>query len=243
MGGARDEHVAGAGGGGGSTRDRLLEAAMELFHRNGYTATGIAAILERAETRSGSLYHFFPTKEDLLLALLDRYQELLYPQVMDPVFERVSDPIERVFGVLDGYRQMLTVTGCSLGCPIGNLALELSDTHPAVRQKVAENFDGWKNAVRACLDQAAKRFPTELDRDALASFVLTVMEGAMMQAKAHKSLAPFDAAVTQLRDYFERLLADGRDWQAPRSPLGAREIAAQRPQDIRPHPPEVKERP
>lgn len=199
-----------------SSRDRIIDAAMELFHQNGYTATGISAILKRASVNSGSLYHFFPTKEDLLLALLERYKELLYPAVMDPVFSRVTDPIERIFGVLDGYRQMLIATGCSLGCPIGNLALELSDTHPAVRRGIAENFDGWKNAIRACLDEAADRFPTDLDRESLASFVLTVMEGGMMQAKAHKTLTPFDAAVTQLRDYVDRLLADGGEWSRPR---------------------------
>jgi len=99
----------------GTTRQRLLDAAMELFHANGYHATGIAAILKRAEVNSGSLYYFFPTKEDLLLALLERYKEMLYPCVLKPVFDRVSDPIERIFGVLEGYRQMLDMTNCSLG--------------------------------------------------------------------------------------------------------------------------------
>lgn len=207
---------------------------MELFHQNGYTATGISAILRKAGVNSGSLYHFFPTKEDLLLALLERYKEILYPAVMDPVFSRVTDPIERIFGVLDGYRQMLIFTGCSLGCPIGNLALELSDTHPAVRQKIAENFDGWKNAVRNCLDEAADRFPADLDHEALASFVLTVMEGGMMQAKAYKTLEPFDAAVTQLRDYFDRLLADGGEWSRPRSTSHAEPAGGDAPDRIQP---------
>ena len=197
---------------GSSTRDRLLDAAMELFHAQGYTATGIAALLRKADVNSGSLYHYFPTKEDLLLALLERYKEKLRPWVMDPVFARVSDPVERIFGVLAGYRDMLVATGCSLGCPIGNLALELSDTHPNVRQRVAENFDGWKAAIRGCLDDAAPRLPADLDRGQLATFILTVMEGAMMQAKAHRSLEPFDQSVTQLRDHFDRLLADGGDW-------------------------------
>lgn len=217
-----------------STRDRIIDAAMELFHQNGYTATGISSILRQAGVNSGSLYHFFPTKEDLLLALLERYKEILYPAVMDPVFSRVTDPLERVFGVLDGYRQMLIFTGCSLGCPIGNLALELSDTHPAVRQKIAENFDGWKKAVRRCLDEAGDRLPADLDREALASFVLTVMEGGMMQAKAYKSLDPFDAAVTQLRDYFDRLLADGGEWSRPRSPSHSEPAEGDAPDRIQP---------
>ena len=198
------------------TRDRLLETARQLFLRNGYTATGVAEILRVSDTRSGSLYFHFPTKEDLLLAVLDRYKELLWPEVMQPVFDRVADPIERIFGVLDGYRQMLTVTKCASGCPIGNLALELSDTHPAARQKIIENFDGWEAVIKQWLDDASGRLPEHTDTAELASFVLTVMEGAMMQAKARRCLDPFDSAVTQLREYIDRLLADGTQWTSPK---------------------------
>ncbi len=194
-----------------STPDRLLDAAMDLFHRNGYTATGISSILDKAGVNSGSLYYFFPTKEDLLLALLDRYKEMLWPMVVQPVFDRVADPIERVFGILEGYRRMLKATGCSRGCPIGNLALELSDSHPAARRKIAENLDAWRHAVRTTLEQAADRLPPETDLERLAGFVLTVMEGGTMLAKTHRSLDPFEASVAELRDHFDRLLAAGRN--------------------------------
>lgn len=200
-----------------STRERLLDAAMELFHERGYHATGIAAILQRADVLCGSLYHFFPTKEDLLLALLDRYKQMLGPMVIEPVFARVSDPIERVFGVLEGYRQMLIATDCSRGCPIGNLALELSDDYPNVRMKIAENFDGWRRAVQSCLEAAKDRLPPDTDVEQLSIFVLTVMEGGMMQAKATRSLEPFEASVAQLREYFELLIAQGTDWSPARS--------------------------
>lgn len=146
----------------------------------------------------------------MLLAVLDRYVELLHPAVMGPVFERVRDPIERVFAVLDGYRQMLVRTGCKMGCPIGNLALEMSERSEAVRHRIAKNFDGWRAAIRQCLVDAGDRLPAELDRDAFATFVLTVMEGAIMQARAQRSLEPFDVSVAQLRDFAERLSGAGR---------------------------------
>lgn len=193
------------------TRDRLVEKATELFWENGYTATGVAQILKAADARSGSLYYFFPTKEDLLVAVLERYKTMLWPIVIDPVFNRVADPIERVFGILDGYRRMLIITECQKGCPIGNLALEVSDQYPTVRKLIAENFTGWRNAVKLCLDDAADRLPADTDREQLAAFVLTVMEGGLMQARAYKSLEPFEWAVSQLRDYFDRLLNEAAD--------------------------------
>src|SRR5438445_2270857 len=98
------------------TRERLVEAARDLFWSQGYTATGIAQILDAAGARSGSLYHFFPTKEDLLLAVLEWYKANLDAVVVQPVFQRVHDPIERIFGILDGYRRMLVATKFQHGC-------------------------------------------------------------------------------------------------------------------------------
>jgi AcrR family transcriptional regulator len=105
-----------------STRDRLIEAARQLFLVKGYEGTGIAEILREAGVNSGSLYYFFRTKEELLLAVLDWYVEGLRPFVIDPAFSSTEDPIERVFAVLAGYRMMLQMTDCRQGCPIGNLA-------------------------------------------------------------------------------------------------------------------------
>src|SRR5262249_31570463 len=82
------------------TRERLIEAARVLFLKQGYASTGIAQILEAADAGSGSLYYFFPTKEDLLLAVLEWYKAHLMPIVVQPVYDRVSDPIERIFGIL-----------------------------------------------------------------------------------------------------------------------------------------------
>ncbi|MCZ6834317.1 MAG: TetR/AcrR family transcriptional regulator [Planctomycetota bacterium] len=201
-----------------STRDRLIEAARDLFLQQGYSATGIAQILREANAKPGSLYHFFPTKEDLLIAVLESYTQLLWPLVIKPVFDRVSDPIERIFGILDGYRRMLQLTTCTKGCPIGNIVLELADTHPHVRELCATNFTGWRKAIEGCLDDAANRLPQSVDRIDLASFVLTVMEGGVMQARAYQTLEPFDVAVLQLRDYFDRLLDDGTTWSTQTPP-------------------------
>ena len=191
------------------SRERILEAARELFWVNGYEATSVAEILEKAGVNSGSLYHYFEGKEELMLAVLETYKDMLYPAVIEPAFQVADDPIERIFAVLEGYRRGLLYTVFTGGCPIGNLALEVGDHHPEARKRIAENFDGWVGWIRKCLDDAAGRLPAHLDRPQLAQFILTVMEGAVMQSRAHASVAPFDAAVAQLRDYFNRLLTEG----------------------------------
>lgn len=191
------------------TRDRLVDAAMELFVLQGYGATGLAQIARRAGVLPGSLYYFFPTKEDLLLATLERRKVLLFPDVLAPIWESVEDPVERVFGLLAGYRRMLERTEFRHGCPIGNLVLELAETHPRTRHLLVQNFEGWLEAVEGCFEEARERLPDTTDPRRLAVFVLTTMEGAVMLARAYRNFEAYDAAIVQLRDHVERLLAEG----------------------------------
>ena len=123
--------------------------------------------------------------------------------------EVVGDPIERIFALLGSYRRALVSTECFYGCPIGSLALELHEPDPDVRALLCANFDAWTDAVHACL--AAAKLSREVDRRALSRFVLSVMEGGVMQARAQRSIAPFDQSVTSLRDYLSLLTnAPGR---------------------------------
>jgi len=192
------------------TRERLIDAAIRLFWEKGYTATGMAELLKAANVNSGSFYHFFDSKEAVLLAVLDWYKENIYPALLQPAFENTDDPIERIFALLERYRGLILQTDCAYGCPIGRLALEIGPEQRAVHQKIAENFSAWTAAVRKCLDDAGDRLPAGLDRERLATFVLSVMEGGVMQSRSHHSVEPFDQSVEQLREYFTRLLGEKR---------------------------------
>jgi TetR/AcrR family transcriptional regulator, transcriptional repressor for nem operon len=193
------------------TRTRLVLTAMHLFWERGYGATGIADLLQKAGVNSGSLYHFFPGKQDLLLAVLDMYHQGLGPMLLEPAWKGVSDPVERVFALLAQYRKSLVSTECSYGCPIGSLALELHEPDPAVRERLAKNFTAWADAIHECLEAAGPRLPAKLDRRALAHFVLTTMEGGVMQARTYRRIDHFDGAVRQLRNYFDYLCKETRN--------------------------------
>ena len=197
--------AAAAGAPGRDTRERILRTAFQLFHEQGYHATGVATLLREAGVNAGSLYHFFPSKEALLVGVLEFALVLLRPAVMDPAERRSADPLERVFELLGQYREGLHAWGCKMGCPIGNLALEVADDNVPARQLIHQNFENWILAVKQWLDDAGDRLPPDLDRAQLARFVLTVMEGGIMQARAAGQLGPFDDSVAQLRAYFAAL--------------------------------------
>jgi TetR/AcrR family transcriptional regulator, transcriptional repressor for nem operon len=189
------------------TRDRLLDAAMYLFWERGYNATGMADLLNRARARSGSFYYLFESKAAVLEAVLDRYLDSLEPVIVQPAFAAHADPIERIFAILSGYRGRVISTGYRYGCPLGRLALEIDPSQRRVREKLAANFSAWCGAIERCLADAADRLSADLDRMEVARFVLTVMEGAVMQSRVAASIEPFDASISQLRRYFDGLLA------------------------------------
>jgi AcrR family transcriptional regulator len=189
------------------TKEKLVFEAMRLFALKGYGATSIADILAASQTNSGSLYYFFPTKQELLLEVLRRYRDGIEEMLLTPAWAGVGDPVEKVFALLAAYRAMLAATDCTYGCPIGSLALEIHEPDPAVRALLAENFDGWVAAIEGCYRAVGRRLPLDLDRRALAVFTLTIMEGAVMQSRTHRSLAAYDACIAMLRDHITRLAA------------------------------------
>jgi AcrR family transcriptional regulator len=188
-------------------RSRIVRDAMELFWSKGYGSTSIADLLSRTQLNAGSLYHVFPGKQDILVAVLEAYRDGIDEMLLGPAWRGVDDPIERVFALLARYRSLILETDCTYGCPIGSLALELHEADPAVLGLLAANFAAWTASVRKCLDDAGERLPAALERQGLAEFVLTTMEGGVMQARTHRDVAFFDRAVAVLRDHFDMLEA------------------------------------
>ena len=166
----------------------------------------MADLLSHAGVNSGSFYHFFESKEDLLKAVLQTYIQGLGPQIVDPAYQLTIDPIERIFAILAGYRVRILQTNCQYGCPLGRLALEIDPENRPAHALIAENFGGWIRAVRQCLVESQERLPTGVDLDALATHVLVVMEGGVMLSRSYGSVKPFDLAISQLKEHFRLLM-------------------------------------
>jgi TetR/AcrR family transcriptional repressor of nem operon len=186
------------------TRDRILSAAALLIHEHGYHATAVASILEAAKVNSGSLYHFFDTKEALLEGIVEHHLQRLGPTIFDPAEAAHHDPVERVFIVLEHYRRILLGSDFRRGCPVGRLALEIGDGEPRVRALVERYFSVWTARVKGWLESAGARLPAGTDRVALAGLVLAATQGGIMLARSAASIEPYDAAIGQLRRSLER---------------------------------------
>ena len=197
------------------TRDRILDAASRLFGERGFDGTAVAEVLALAGVRSGSLYHFFASKEALAEAVVARCADRLREALLDPAEAAASDPFERVFALVGLWRRGLETGAPGAADPTGLLAAELASRRPAIG-RLAEGYGArLATRVRGWLDAAGPRLPAGTDRGELASFVLTVLEGATMQSRAAGSLAPFDRTVGQLRLLFSLLEGAARAGPVP----------------------------
>lgn len=209
------------------TRERILEVAGRLFEADGFEGTTVSAILSEAGVNSGSLYHFFPSKEALLVSVLCHHVEGL-AGLLDDAKRASPEPLERVFALLDLYRGRLLVSGFTRGCPVGDLASEIGAKHVEARDVIAEYFERWRVGVAEWLREAmgGARSPRSTIGQ-LSAQVLATMLGGSVQARAAASIEPFDAAVGQLRRYLESRI------EAPaepnRSAASARAGATRRP--------------
>lgn len=183
----------------------IIQVAMRLFAEKGYDSTSIADILQQANVNSGSLYHHFDTKQGVLLAVLETYRDGIEPMLIGPAWAGVDDPIDRVWALLARYRELLAITDCRYGCPIGSLALELHEPDPPVRALLAANFDRWTEFVDKCFLAARDRLPKGTNTRALAQFVLTTMEGGVMLSRTYRTVEAFDSAVAMLKNHISQL--------------------------------------
>lgn len=188
-----------------TTRERLIGTAAELFWKQGYAQTGVNEIIQQAQATSGSFYHFFPTKEDLLLAVVDHVAEIFETEVFGPASEAGGSGVERLFAVLEHYRQRLLDSGFIFGSPMGSLAAEVSENHPLVHTRLVEIQTAWTERIEGLLMDAGNQLPRDLDRGSVARFVVSAMEGAALQSRVSRNLALFDASVAQLRNFFSLL--------------------------------------
>lgn len=171
------------------TRDRILSKARELFHANNYADIGIKQICDEASVQKGSFYHFFPSKRDLVLAVIDDMADEWAHGFVKEAFDQNLPPMERLDYLIDAayYWQKAAkdIEGRMPGCLFGNLVLEVSTRDDILRAKLSAVFDKTKNRFEQTLSQAVETGAVApLDTDLTAQAMLSYLEGMILLAKS-----------------------------------------------------------
>ena len=175
------------------TQQRILDSARELIYSRSYADVGVAAICEHAGVKKGSFYHFFPSKRDLTLAVLDSHYLEIKDHLLKQAFANDIPPMARLarFGQLsyEFQKQVLNDTGRVIGCFFGNLASELSTQDEPIRLRIEQIFSNLQSAIRQVLREAiAIGEVQDIDVEATAQAMLAYFEGVMLLAKSQNNV-------------------------------------------------------
>ncbi|MEZ5585513.1 MAG: TetR/AcrR family transcriptional regulator [Sedimenticolaceae bacterium] len=171
------------------TKTRILATARELFHSRSYADVGIKEICDAASVQKGSFYHFFPSKRDLALAVIDDMADDWAHGFVAEAFDRNLPPLERLDYMIDAayYWQKAAkdIEGRVPGCLFGNLALEISTRDEVLRAKLNAVFDKASARFHETLDEAVEHgLMQPLDTAATAQAMLAFLEGVILLAKS-----------------------------------------------------------
>ena len=131
-----------------SARERILNAAYELFSRRGIHAVGIDEVIDRAKVAKATLYRHFATKNDLVLAVLQRREEIWTHGLIEAQSEqRGTTPEEQLLAIFDVMHDWFQLRDGYEGCSFINVLLELGADHPAGQASIA-HIDHVRDIVR-----------------------------------------------------------------------------------------------
>jgi TetR/AcrR family transcriptional repressor of nem operon len=187
----------------------LIQAGLELVLLHGFNATGVESVLKQAKISKGSFYNFFPSKEGFGLALIDAFAGKMADVIRESLENDALKPLDRIRKSFEQLIDIFENNGCSGGCLIGNLGLEMADSNDILRQRIERAFQGWSDNLAAIILEAKKEgsIPEYLDAKMLAENMILSLEGALLRAKVKKSVEPlknfvylyFDVFLAQLK--------------------------------------------
>ncbi|VFU10299.1 TetR/AcrR family transcriptional regulator [Methylocella tundrae] len=174
-----------------SLREKIVDAAVERFHAQGFNGCSVQDITEAAGAPKGSFYNHFKTKELLALEALTRYRKESRTAML---FEGDKPPLQRLRAHFEFLAERLEGWNFERGCMVGNFGAEMADAYPDMRRALAETLLVWSANIASVLRQAQAAGDLSKDKDPelLARFLVDAWEGAVNRARMIKSRAPFD---------------------------------------------------
>ncbi len=189
----------------GETRQRLIDAATRAFVAKSYNAVGLQEILNAAGVPKGSFYHYFRSKEELGLSIIEACADEHMDRERRTLSDRSRPPLQRLRKLFEGCRDHYAEHGLSRECVVAKLGMEVSQASEPMRAAVKCAFDQWKSLVAQCLREAqvAGEVDPRHDPETLADFINNAWEGAAGRMQIDRSIEPIDQCLHYL---FEVLL-------------------------------------
>jgi TetR/AcrR family transcriptional regulator, lmrAB and yxaGH operons repressor len=169
------------------TKERFLAAGGKLFRIHGYSGTGLKQVVVESGAPWGSMYHFFPDGKEQLGAEAVMHSGAIDNQRMRAEFARRSDPAAAVRAIFKAEIRRLEASGFLDGCTVASVAGDVAVSAERVREACSAIFADWEATIADAFEQAGL---SRVRARAVASFVLSALEGATLLSRTHRSVKP-----------------------------------------------------
>ena len=189
------------------TRDMILSAAFEEVYRHGFQGASLDAILARAGVTKGALYHHFANKVELGYAIVDEViMQRIQESWLDPI-EQSENPVDALLGMLRTQGEILSREMMEAGCPLNNLAQEMSPLDEGFRIRLATVFERWREGIATALEKGKERnqVAKDVNTNGAAAFFVAAIEGFVGLLKSSHDMSILNSAGAELAGYLEGL--------------------------------------
>ncbi len=188
------------------TRKKIMHAASEEIYRVGFQSASVGEILRKLGISKGCFYHHFPTKQELGYAVLEENFAQFQAEIWQPVFND-PNPLRAVIKMLGNAGNIIDKERVKLGCPINNLAQEMSPIDEGFRTRVEKIYQLWRTRLTESLLRAQKdgHMRRNVQAGEIAVLIMTVMQGAVGIAKNAQNHAMFADCTRGLTRYLKSL--------------------------------------
>jgi TetR/AcrR family transcriptional regulator, transcriptional repressor for nem operon len=173
-----------------SKKQEIISIAREVIHSKGYQATSISDILHAANIGKGQFYHYFSSKYDLGLAVVEDLIQEWDQQLIVGILQSTDEPKSKLNKMLDWAIAFHSGMEKKPGCPIGNLAIEMSEHDETFRVKIQHFFERWMGAIEAALDDMIKQnqLDSTIDTKKSAQAMVAMIEGGILLMKNQQNI-------------------------------------------------------
>jgi TetR/AcrR family transcriptional regulator, transcriptional repressor for nem operon len=202
------------------TREKLLTAAFDEIYQRGFQAASLDAIIAKAGVTKGALYHHFRDKASLGYTVVDEVvNRSLLERWLGLLEKQTGDPLTALQRVLRQRASDATAEEIELGCPLNNLAQEMSPLDDRFRRRVNATFDTWRKGFAQALErgQAEGSVRRDVDAKKVASFVVAAIEGTLGVAKSARSLSMLRSNSEVLVAFLDTLRSPSRQGRTARA--------------------------
>jgi TetR/AcrR family transcriptional repressor of nem operon len=190
-----------------SKKQEIISIAREIIHSKGYQATSIRDILHAADIGKGQFYHYFSSKYDLGLAVVEDLIQEWDSQLLVGIFQSADEPKSKLNKMLDWAITFHAGMENKPGCPIGNLAIEMSEHDETFRVKIQHFIERWIGAVETALEEMVKQnqLDSTIDTKKSAEAMIATIEGGILLMKNQLNIQVLINVIDVIRKQFNLL--------------------------------------